>query len=123
MRTLMYLNREKRLVTLSELSETLGISRNNLIKVSNQLSKKGLIVTTRGRSGGLSIGPLTGRTTLKEIVSLTEETFNMAECFSRKQKSACTFMPSCVLKGALHEALEAFLDALGKRTLDEVTPK
>ncbi len=34
----MYLNQQKRLVTLNELSEKLDISKNNLIKVSNQLA-------------------------------------------------------------------------------------
>ncbi|MBS1963583.1 MAG: Rrf2 family transcriptional regulator [Bdellovibrionales bacterium] len=123
MRTLMYLNREKRLVTLSELSKALGISRNNLIKVSHQLAKTNLIETTRGRSGGLAIGPGKGKTSLKEIVTLTEESFTMAECFSRKAKSTCTFLPSCVLKHALADALNAFLESLGRKTLDDVTPR
>jgi len=126
-RTLMYLNQiyineEKRLVTLSELSSRLGISKNNLIKVSNQLAKLNFIETTRGRTGGLLIKKETGKTSLKEIVTKTEETFYLAECFPQK-KCACTFFPTCSLRKTLFEALQAFLDTLAEKTLDDVTPK
>jgi len=121
-RALMYLNQEKRLVTLSELSKKLGISKNNLIKVSNQLAKLNFIETTRGRTGGLLIKKETGKTSLKEIVIKTEETFYIAECFPKK-KCECTFFPSCSLRKTLFEALQAFLDTLAEKTLDDVTPK
>jgi Rrf2 family nitric oxide-sensitive transcriptional repressor len=116
----MYLNQEKRLVTLRELSEKLGISKNNLIKVSNQLTKLGFIHTSRGRTGGLLINQETGNKSLKDIVTKTEETFFMAECFSGNQCS-CFFLPSCLLKKKISEALQAFLASLAQSTLNEVT--
>jgi Rrf2 family nitric oxide-sensitive transcriptional repressor len=118
----MYLNQERRLVTLSELALKLGISKNNLIKVSNQLAKLNLIETTRGRAGGLLIKEETGKTSLKDIVIKTEETFYIAECFS-KRKCECTFLPSCFLRRTLSDALQAFLNALAEKTLNDVTPK
>lgn len=120
LRVLMYLNQEKRLVTLSEISEHLGISKNNLIKASNQLAKLDFIETTRGRSGGLLIKKHTGKVTLKEIILKTEESFHFAECFANK-KSSCTFIPGCPLKTALNNAFHAFLESLSERTLDDVT--
>lgn len=120
LRVLMYLNQEKRLVTLNELSENLGISKNNLIKASNQLAKLDFIETTRGRSGGLFIKDHTGKITLKEIILKTEESFHFAECFTNK-KSSCTFLPGCLLKHALNHAFQAFLESLSERTLDDVT--
>jgi Rrf2 family nitric oxide-sensitive transcriptional repressor len=71
LRVLMYLNEQKRLVTLNELSKKTGVSRNNLIKVSNQLAKLDFIETSRGRSGGLVIKEQTGWRTLKEIITGT----------------------------------------------------
>jgi DNA-binding IscR family transcriptional regulator len=43
----MYLNEKKKLITLHELSKKVGVSKNNLIKVSSQLAKLGFIETTR----------------------------------------------------------------------------
>lgn len=121
LRVLMYLNQKKDLVTLNELSERLGVSKNNLIKVSNQLAKLGLIETIRGRAGGLLIREETGKKSLKEIVIETEETFYIAECFSGR-KCDCTFLPKCQLKKSLTDAVHAFLDSLAQKTLDDVTP-
>lgn len=120
LRVLMYLNQKRVLITLNELSSKLGISKNNLIKVSNQLAKTGWIETTRGRSGGLLIKEHTGKMSLKEIVLETEETFNMAECFTNKM-CKCTFLKNCRLQRSLNEALSAFLESLGSKTLNDVT--
>ncbi|HRO67005.1 MAG TPA: Rrf2 family transcriptional regulator [Pseudobdellovibrionaceae bacterium] len=121
LRVLMSLNQTKSLATLSELSENLGISRNNLIKVSNQLVKFGYVDAFRGRSGGLKIKPETGRVSLREIVLRTEENLNLAECFSGKDCD-CVFLPRCPLKRSLASALKAFLQTLGQTSLDDVTP-
>lgn len=120
LRVLMYLNRKKTQVTLNELAEVLRISRNNLIKVSNQLAKLGYVETTRGRSGGLTITPEAGRASLKDIIAKTEETFSLAECFGNG-KSHCTFLRGCRLKKSLNEALNAFLESLARTTLDDVS--
>jgi Rrf2 family nitric oxide-sensitive transcriptional repressor len=122
LRVLMYLNQQKRLVTLNELSEKLGVSKNNLIKVSNQLGKLNFIETNRGRAGGLTIKATTGKISLREIVTKTEVTFNIAECFAGK-RCDCTFLPACSLKKTLFDALQAFLNSLAQKTLDDVTPK
>lgn len=122
LRVLMYLNQTKSLVTLNELSEMLGVSKNNLSKVSNQLEKLGWIETTRGRAGGLLIKNGTGKKSLKEIVIETERTFYIAECFS-DERCDCAFLPRCKLKKTLADAMYAFLDSLAEKTLDDVTPK
>lgn len=118
----MYLNQEKRPVTLNELAQKLGVSRNNLIKVSNQLAKLNLIDTARGRAGGLVIKEETGNKTLKDIIYQTEETFYIAECFS-SEKCDCTFLKNCFLRKSLSDALNAFMNSLAQKTLNDVTPK
>jgi Rrf2 family nitric oxide-sensitive transcriptional repressor len=122
LRLLMYLNQRKNLmITLNELSKRLDVSKNNLIKASNQLAKLGLIETTKGRSGGLTIRENAGQTSLREIIVRTEHTFYMAACFTGK-RCDCTFLKHCLLKKKLAEALDAFLNSLEKTTLDDITP-
>lgn len=122
LRVLMYLNQEKRLITLNELAEKLDISKNNLIKVSNQLAKFGFIETTKGRTGGLLIKDGTSRKTIADIILQTEESFNMAACFAEK-RCDCTFLKNCQLEATLKTALNAFISSLAKTTIDDVTPK
>lgn len=121
LRVLIYLNEKQRLVTLNELSEKVGVSKNNLIKASNQLAKLDYIETSRGRSGGLLLKNETRKRTLKEIIMRTEPSFYLAECFSGKT-CGCIYQSKCSLKRSLSEALHAFLNTLSLKTLDDVTP-
>ena len=120
LRVLIYLNHKNGQATLNELSDKLKLSKNNLIKVSKQFARLGFIETTRGRAGGLTIRKETGKMTLKEIILQTEESLNLADCFSGK-KSSCTYVKGCLLKMKLKRALDEFLDSLGQTTLYDVT--
>ena len=121
LKVLMYLNQQKRLVTLNQISEDLGISKNNLIKVSNQLAKLNFIETSRGRVGGLAIKEETGKISLKDIITKTEDIFFLPGCYSG-QKCECIFLPTCSLRKSLAEALQAFLSSLAETNLNDVTP-
>lgn len=121
LRVLMYLNRTKRHATLGELAKALAVSRNNLIKVSHQLAKRGWIETSRGKAGGVVIAPDSGKVTVEEIVRYTEN-FPIAECFT-EGNSSCAFLKKCYLKKSLNAALSAFLSSLGETTLDDITPR
>lgn len=122
LRVLMFLNEQKRLVTLNELSEKIRVSKSNLIKVSNQLAKLEFIETNRGRNGGLLIKDETGHRSLKDIILQTEPSFYIAECFS-DQKCDCLYRNRCFLKKSLSDALHSFLNSLAQTTLNDVTPK
>ena len=56
LRTLMHLavNTDRR-VTISDISDTFGVSKNHLMKVAQALGHEGVIATERGRNGGLSL--------------------------------------------------------------------
>lgn len=122
LRVLIYLNREKKTVTLNELSASLGISKNNLIKASNQLAKLEYIETTQGRSGGLKIKEETGKKSLRDIVSKTEESFLISGCFTKKT-CRCGLAGGCYLKRTLADALSEFFKSLDQQTLNDVTAK
>jgi Rrf2 family nitric oxide-sensitive transcriptional repressor len=120
LRTLIYLNRKKRLVTLNELAEQLHVSRNHLIKVVVRLVKEGYVDSVRGRAGGFLINAQAGSRRLGDIVLSTEESFDMAECF-RNPDTECPLLPNCKLRRTLSQGLTAFIATLNQRTLDDVS--
>jgi Rrf2 family transcriptional regulator, nitric oxide-sensitive transcriptional repressor len=46
----------QRLVTIEEVADRFGISKNHLMKVAYQLGQAGYLETVRGRNGGLRLG-------------------------------------------------------------------
>lgn len=121
LRVLMYLATHRdRLVTISEIAEVHGISKNHLMKVVYQLGLSGMVETLRGRSGGLRLNREPEDINIGEVVRKTETDFYMAECFDPSGKQ-CLYSPACVLKDVLHSATAAYLDVLDHVTLASLT--
>jgi len=123
LRTLMYLavNRE-RLVTIQDIASLHSISKNHLTKVVHHLGQLGLVVTIRGRNGGLKLGHEPADIVIGAVVRQTETDFHMAECFHR-ENNHCVFASACVLEDALGEATAAYLKVLDGLTLEQVVRK
>lgn len=117
LRTLMYLAAHRdRLVTISEIADAHGISKNHLMKVVYQLGLSGMVETVRGRNGGLRLNHEPGDINIGRVVRLTETDFHMAECFD-PSGNHCLYSPACALKDVLQTATTAYLDVLDQVTL------
>mgnify|MGYP000653306637 CR=1 FL=1 len=105
LRVLMYCAaRPQQLVTISELAERHGVSRNHLMKIVTDLGRQGVLETTRGRGGGLRLLKDPARIRIGDVVRASETDFRLVECFD-PQTSRCTLTPSCRLKGVFDAAL------------------
>ncbi|MHB1085445.1 MAG: RrF2 family transcriptional regulator [Thiobacillus sp.] len=117
LRTLMYLAAHRdRLVTISEIADVHGISKNHLMKVVHQLGLIGMVDTLRGRNGGLRLNHEPADINIGDVVRQTETDFHMAECFD-PSGNQCLYSPACALKDVLHSATMAYLGILDKVTL------
>ncbi len=121
LRVLMYcaVHRERR-VTIGELAEHHGLSKNHLMKVVNDLARQGLVETTRGRGGGLRLLQEPEAIRIGDVVRATETDFRLVECFD-PHTNACTLSPSCRLKHLFDEALRGYFQALDAATLADMT--
>lgn len=109
-------------VTIDEVANAYGISRNHLIKVINELGRAGFLVTQRGRTGGFTLARPADRISIADVVRFGEEGQPMAECFD-PERNACVITPACRLKGVLAEARRAFFDVLGRYTIADMCVK
>jgi len=123
LRILMHLgiNRD-RLVTIQDIADLHGISKNHLMKVAHQLGLSGVVETVRGRNGGLKLNREPADINIGEVVRKTETDFFMAECFDR-ENNRCVYTPSCILKDVLRSATAAYLDVLDGVTLEDLIRK
>jgi len=120
LRLLMYCAiRRDELVTIQEVADAYGISKNHLMKVAYELGRKGYLETVRGRGGGLRLAHPPEKIGLGDVVRKVEEDFTMVECFDPKANQ-CVITGPCRLRGALSRALKAYLAVLDEYTLADL---
>lgn len=120
LRVLIYLHKKDKTTSssLDELSEELQILRNHLIKVVQFLSKEELVITKRGKNGGIMISEKAKKTGLGSIIHLLEKDSSpIINCHTKP----CVFMPfNCKLKFFLDTAYQAFLDSMNQHYLSDL---
>jgi Rrf2 family transcriptional regulator, nitric oxide-sensitive transcriptional repressor len=121
LRVLMYCATHRHeLVTIGELAERHGVSKNHLMKVVNDLARQGLIETTRGRGGGLRLLKDPQAICVGDVVRACETDFRLVECFDART-NLCTLSPSCRLRRLLDAALQAYFKQLDGATLADIS--
>jgi Rrf2 family nitric oxide-sensitive transcriptional repressor len=119
LRVLMYLAaKPDKLSTIREIAAAYGISHNHLMKVVFELGQFGLLENLRGRSGGIRLARAADQIRIGEVVRFTESNTALVECFGAG--NGCAISAPCRLKGALNQALEAFLAVLDRYTLADL---
>jgi Rrf2 family transcriptional regulator, nitric oxide-sensitive transcriptional repressor len=120
LRVLMYCAaRPQQLVTISELADHHGVSRNHLMKIVTDLGRQGVLETTRGRGGGLRLLKDPTQLRIGDVVRASETDFRLVECFD-PGTNQCTLSPTCRLKGLFNAALGAYFRELDGMTLADI---
>ena len=111
-----------RLTTINEIAESFGISRNHLMKVVNELGRRGYLETVRGRNGGLRLKRPPREINIGAVVRDTEDRLDVLGCLG--SKDYCRIGRACVLRGVVQDATDAFLAVFDRHTLaDLVKPR
>lgn len=108
-----------RLVTIAELAERHGLSKNHLMKIVNDLARQGVLETTRGRGGGMRLLRPATQIVVGEVVRSTETDFRIVECFDAGS-NACLLSPTCRLKRVFDNAMQAYFNELDRVTLADI---
>jgi len=116
LRVLIYLgqNIESR-VTIHQISEAYGISKNHLMKVVSNLTRLQFVVAQRGPGGGIQLNRSPGEIGLNEVIANTEKHLQQTDQPEQIDSTADTRLSSY-----LQLALNAYLDALGNYTLADI---
>ncbi|MBQ1075113.1 Rrf2 family transcriptional regulator [Micromonospora sp. C31] len=102
-----------RRMTVDELSDQLDLPRNHVAKVVQRLQRLGVLVTIRGRSGGVAFAEGGGDATVGHVVRAFEGDDEVVSC----DEPACSLRAACRLRGELRRARDAFLAVLDGVTL------
>jgi Rrf2 family transcriptional regulator, nitric oxide-sensitive transcriptional repressor len=111
-----------KLTTIKEIAQTFDISKAHLMKVVNDLSRKGYLDTVRGRNGGIRLMREPRDINIGEVVRDTETQLDVIGCL--EHRGYCPIQRVCVLRGILSNATDAFLAVLDAHTLaDLIKPR
>lgn len=120
LRTLIYVAlRKQELCTIAEIAQSYQISKNHLVKVVHRLSQLGLLKTTRGNKGGMTLKGDPQQINLGDLIQTLEPNFYIVECFDTQNKT-CLILPACHLKRILNKAKQNFLQTLKDYTLADL---
>ena len=123
LRTLMYLAvKGDGRATIAEVADAYGISKAHLTKVAHQLGLAGYVATVRGKGGGLGLARPVEEIGLGDVVRCTEPDMALVPCFE-PLRAPCSIVPACGLRGALHEARQAFLAVLDRYSLADLVQR
>jgi Rrf2 family protein len=110
LRAVMYLaqNGEAKRAATNQIAEQQGIPPSFLAKIISQLSVAGLIHTSRGARGGVSLAREPKDISILEVVEAIDGPIMLNECTINK----CEYGDSCVLRPIWCEAREELIDRL-----------
>jgi len=119
LRVLIYLgqNNESR-VTIHQISEAYGISKNHLMKVVSNLTRLKFVAAQRGPGGGIQLNRSPADIDLDEVIKNTEKFLQTVD-----REHVCGSVEVTAesrLDDFLQNALHAYLDELGRFTLADV---
>lgn len=95
------------------LAGEVGVPRNHLHKIVQDLAEAGVVRTLRGARGGVMLARPPAEIRLGAVVRHLEQGQALVECF-RPDGGACCLSPDCRLRGVLWQAREAFLAVLDR---------
>ena len=103
------------------MSEYFNISKNHMMKITHNLSKKKYINTKKGKGGGIELARESSEINIGELVREIEPDLHIAECFDASSNK-CRITEICKLKKVLSSAKKAFMAELDSQTLADIAP-
>ena len=103
-------------VTARASATLFAVPYTHMVKVVHLLGQHHLIITTKGKGGGLKLGRSANTIRIGEVLRITEPEKAVIDCFTQP----CPLRFDCLLKHALDDALEAFYKHLDQFTLADL---
>jgi len=126
LRAILYLARRERLeadkkAATSQIAEDQEIPASFLAKIISQLSIAGLINTSRGAKGGVSLARKPEEISLLDVVEAIDGPITLNECVN--DPSVCSFGDNCPIHDVWCEAKAELVNKLSKSTFDKLLEK
>jgi Rrf2 family protein len=124
MRAMMALaERHPRPAAIGEIAEAITAPRKYLEAVMLRLKREGLLVSSRGRTGGYALARPATEISVADIIRSTDGPLALTPCASRTRFEACencVDVTTCSIRFVLLEGRDALAEVLERRTLADL---
>ena len=110
LRAICYMSRQKNLVTVDELVKMLGVPRQFMRKILQQLNKEKILKSYKGQGGGFKLKASPGKIYIAEIMRIFQGQLGLNGCFLKKD--ICPNKGKCVLRKKINSIEEDVLRQL-----------
>lgn len=104
--------------SLGEIADSYGISKAHLKKAAQALAANGILVTRRGKSGGVRLVKKPELIVIGNVIRQLEPDLHLVECM--RPSNACVITPACRLRAITLEARAALLAVFDRYTLADI---
>lgn len=123
LRTLIYLGQKGAPATIAEVAESFDIAKTHLMKVVMALVAANLVISERGRNGGIRLAREAREIRVGEVVQLMENSLALVFCMKEgTSNDDCPLLPSCRLRKLFCKAQKSFLASLDESSLADLLP-
>lgn len=119
LRTLIYLGHKSTPATIAEVAKACRVSKSSMMKTVMTLVSANLVVSERGRNGGIRLAQGAKNVSIGDVIRLMENSLALVECM-KSSPSSCPLLPRCKLKSVLHSAQNSFFATLDKCSLGDL---
>jgi len=123
LRTLIYLAQKEAPATIAEIAGAFDIAKTHLMKVVMALVAQGLVISERGRNGGIRLAREAREIYVGEVVQLMENSLALVYCMKEDASNDdCPLLPGCRLCKLFFKAQKSFIASLDESTLADLLP-
>jgi len=121
LRAVLYLSREKGVCTTSDIAKHQEVPKAFLKKIIQYLSVAGLIISVKGKNGGVKLNVSPEKLTVREVIEKIEGPLFLNDCLIHE--GACKRDKVCPLHEMWKKGQEALLDVLGSHNFKELAER
>ncbi len=121
-RCVLLLSKEpQRIVSANEISKSMAIPRSFLSKILQRLSKKGIVKSTQGKSGGFQLAKKPGEINLLQVIEAIQGPSAMSACAI--DEKVCSRSGTCTVHPIWVKLREEVEKRLRKKTFARLSKK
>lgn len=112
------------MVSVRVMSQGLGLPLPVLTNILKQLTRSGLVISTRGPNGGYRLARDSDRITLNDLIDAVEGPMQFTRCCPTPipdDEGKCELEDSCAVKAPVRRVHEGLQNFLNQVTLDQIT--